>query len=87
VLYWQKCRISSRHASASQPDRPLRGRRAPHIFADPLAAEILGEQAEELLHYHRDSGDHLILRGARTQVVIRSRYTEDRLAEAVRTAA
>jgi methyltransferase (TIGR00027 family) len=55
----------------------------PHIFADTLAAGILGEQAEELLRYHRVSGDH-ILRGARTQVVVRSRYTEDRLAEAMK---
>ncbi|MGW5646997.1 class I SAM-dependent methyltransferase [Saccharopolyspora sp. NPDC003752] len=56
----------------------------PHIFADPLAVPLLGEQAEELLGYHRFSGEHPILRGARAQAVIRCRYTEERLAAATR---
>ena len=55
----------------------------PTIFADPLAAPLLGDQAEELLSYHRRHGAHLVLAGARAQVVCRSRYAEDRLAEAV----
>ena len=55
----------------------------PTIFADPLAAPLLGERADEFLAYHRLHGTHLVLAGARTQVVCRSRYTEDRLAEAV----
>lgn len=55
----------------------------PHIFADPLASRILGDRAEELLGYHRAHGDHPVLSGARTQTVVRSRFTEDRLAEAV----
>jgi O-methyltransferase involved in polyketide biosynthesis len=57
---------------------------APVIFADTSARAILGEQAETLLAYHRDSGTHPILSGARTQATVRSRYTEDRLADAVR---
>jgi len=56
---------------------------APTIFADPLAARLLGDEAEQLLTYHRLHGAHLVLAGARTQVVCRSRYTEDRLADAV----
>lgn len=52
----------------------------PWIFADTLAYTILGEQAEELLSYHRKNGDHLVLSSARAAVVARSRFTEDRLA-------
>jgi methyltransferase (TIGR00027 family) len=55
----------------------------PTIFADPLAAQLLGDEADELLSYHRNHGTHVVLTGARTQVVCRSRYTEDRLADAV----
>ena len=55
----------------------------PTIFADPLAGRLLGDAAEELLGYHRAHGSHPVLVGARTQVVCRSRYTEDRLAESV----
>ncbi|KAA9165636.1 class I SAM-dependent methyltransferase [Amycolatopsis acidicola] len=53
----------------------------PHVFTDPLAAALLGEQAEELLAYHRLHGDHPVLRGARAQVVVRARHAEARLAE------
>jgi methyltransferase (TIGR00027 family) len=52
----------------------------PRVFADSLAARILGDRAEELLAYHRLQGDHPILAGARAQVVCRSRVTEDLLA-------
>ncbi len=55
----------------------------PHIFADTLAEPLLGDLAGELLGYHRASGGHPVLVGARTQVTCRARYTEDRLAEAV----
>lgn len=48
----------------------------PHIFRDNLAARLLGDQAEPLLSYHRSSGDHPILAGARTQTTLRSRWTE-----------
>lgn len=51
----------------------------PVIFADTLAAALLGEQAEELLAYHRLHGTHPVLAGARAQAVCRARFTEDRL--------
>ena len=56
---------------------------APLIFEDTLAVAVLGERAEELIAYHRLHGDHLVLSSARTQVLCRSRYTEDRLAASV----
>ncbi len=49
----------------------------PRIFADTLAATMLGDRSEELLSYHRLHGRHPVLSGARAQVVCRSRYTED----------
>ncbi|MFG1873513.1 class I SAM-dependent methyltransferase [Sphaerisporangium sp. NPDC049003] len=55
----------------------------PRIFADTLAYELLGDRAEELVGYHRAHGTHLVLAGARAAAVTRSRYTEDRLAEAI----
>ncbi|MGI8331220.1 class I SAM-dependent methyltransferase [Actinomadura scrupuli] len=56
----------------------------PPIFSDPLAYPLLGEQAEELVGYHRAHGGHVVLAGARAAVSTRGRHTEDRLAEAVR---
>jgi methyltransferase (TIGR00027 family) len=56
----------------------------PRIFADVLASALLGDQADELLGYHRAHGTHPVLSSARAQVVCRSRYTEDRLADSVR---
>jgi methyltransferase (TIGR00027 family) len=58
--------------------------REPVIFADDLAAALLGEQAEELISYHRLHGTHLVLSAARAQVVCRSRFAEDHLAACVR---
>jgi methyltransferase (TIGR00027 family) len=55
---------------------------APVIFADTLASSLLGEQADELIGYHRAHGTHLVLSTARAQATCRSRYTEDRLARA-----
>jgi methyltransferase (TIGR00027 family) len=52
---------------------------APHVFADHLAAPLLGDRAEELIAYHRRHGDHPVLSGARAQVLCRSRYAEDTL--------
>ena len=54
----------------------------PRVFSDTLAATLLGDQADPLLEYHRQHGRHEILAGARVMVTTRSRYTEDRLAEA-----
>ena len=56
----------------------------PWIFADGLAAQLLGEQAEELISYHKLHGTHPVLAGARVQATCRSRYTEDALSRAVR---
>ncbi len=54
---------------------------APPIFEDSLAAPLLGDRADELLDYHRNHGAHPILAAARAQVVLRSRYAEDRVAD------
>lgn len=54
----------------------------PRIFADPLAAGLLGDRAEELVSYHTRHGTHPVLSGARVQVACRSRYAEDALARA-----
>ena len=55
----------------------------PVIFADTLAQALLGERAVELIAYHRAHGTHPVLAGARAQVTCRSRYAEDRLADAI----
>ena len=52
----------------------------PIIFADHLAAALLGERADEFIGYHRAHGTHLVLSCARAQVLCRSRFTEARLA-------
>jgi len=54
----------------------------PVIFADTMAAALLGDLAEEYLGYHRAHGEHLVLSCARGQVTCRSRYAEDSLAAA-----
>ncbi|GAA0460347.1 S-adenosyl-L-methionine-dependent methyltransferase [Paractinoplanes deccanensis] len=48
----------------------------PHIFADTLAAPLLGSRSAELIDHHRRHGAHPVLAGARTQATIRSRLTE-----------
>jgi methyltransferase (TIGR00027 family) len=55
----------------------------PVIFADTLAADLLGDRAEELISYHRLHGEHLVLASARAQVTCRSRYAEQSVATAV----
>lgn len=52
----------------------------PVIFADPFAVKLLGTDGAEILGYHRRFATAPILAGARTAVVCRSRFTEDRLA-------
>src|SRR5579859_8064820 len=54
----------------------------PVIFADTLAAVLLGDRADEFISYHRQHGSHLVLASARTQVTCRSRYAEESLAAA-----
>jgi methyltransferase (TIGR00027 family) len=57
--------------------------RPPVIFADTLAERVLGDQADQLIGFHRAHGTHPVLSTARGQVVCRSRYSRDRLADAV----
>jgi methyltransferase (TIGR00027 family) len=52
----------------------------PFLFHDPVAGVLIGEQGQEMVGFHRRSGDHIVLAGTRAQVTVRSRYTEDRLA-------
>ena len=52
----------------------------PWIFADDLAAVLLGKLADEFIGYHCAHGEHLVLAAARAQATCRSRYAEDRLA-------
>jgi methyltransferase (TIGR00027 family) len=52
----------------------------PRIFADSLAALLLGDQAETYIRYHREYSDHPLLAGTRAQATCRSRFTEDQLA-------
>ncbi|MFB7717603.1 class I SAM-dependent methyltransferase [Nocardia sp. NPDC056100] len=56
----------------------------PYLFRDTLAAELLGARAEEVLGYHRQFGDHVVLRGTRAQVNARSSYTEARVSAGFR---
>jgi methyltransferase (TIGR00027 family) len=51
------------------------------IFRDTAAMALLGEPGEEMVGYHRSSGDHIVLAGTRAQVTVRSRHTEQRLGE------
>ena len=44
---------------------------------------MLGDQATELVAYHRAHGGHVVLAGARGQATCRSRYAEDSLAAAI----
>src|SRR5690348_11736084 len=55
----------------------------PWIFADTLAAALLGDRAAELTGYHTRHAAHPVLSGARAQVTCRSRYTQDAVARAL----
>jgi methyltransferase (TIGR00027 family) len=55
----------------------------PAIFSDTLAMALLGDEADEYVAYHREHGSHVVLAGARGQVVCRSRLAEDSLAAAI----
>jgi methyltransferase (TIGR00027 family) len=67
-------------AAAARAAHPVVDRE-PLIFRDPVAAALLGDKGEEMIGYHRASGDHIVLSGTRAQVTVRSRYTEQRLEE------
>ena len=78
--------------TSSQTARTAAAARAAHlivdqppvIFADTLAAPLLGAEADEYIDYHRAHGGHIVLAGARGQVICRSRLAEDSLAAAIR---
>lgn len=55
----------------------------PLILDDPAALTLLGEDAIRQIENSRDHHQTLAARALRTHVVLRSRFTEDRLAEAV----
>jgi methyltransferase (TIGR00027 family) len=57
--------------------------REPLIFRDPVAADLIGGPGAEMVGYHHRSGDHIVLAGTRTQVTVRSRWAEQRLAALV----
>ena len=86
--------METSHATPGQPSRSAltaAAARAAHllvdgqptIFADTLAAALLGDRAEELIDYHRRHGTHPVLAGARVQVTCRGRYAEHALGRAV----
>jgi len=79
------------HAGSSQTARTAAAARAAHlivdqppaIFSDTFAVKLLGDEADEYVAYHRAHGSHVVLAGARGQVVCRSRLAEDSLAAAI----
>jgi methyltransferase (TIGR00027 family) len=71
-------------AAAAARAAHLRVDAEPHIFSDPLAESLLGDDAAALLAYHDLHGEHPVLAGARAQVVVRSHVTEAVLAAAQR---
>lgn len=56
----------------------------PRIFEDRLAGVLLGDSADDLVAVHRDDTIAEDLARMRVAMTTRSRYTEDRLSEAVR---
>jgi len=78
-------------SASSQTARTAAAARAAHlivdqppaIFSDAPAAALLGNEADEYVGYHRAHGSHVVLAGARGQVVCRSRLAEDSLASAI----
>lgn len=57
--------------------------REPWIFQDRLAFLLLGDVADDLVAVHREAGRAGVLASMRVAITTRSRYAEDRLAEAV----
>ena len=53
---------------------------APHLFADTLAARLLGPDGDEPLRYQCAYPDHPVLRAVRIEVTVRARFAEDLLA-------
>jgi methyltransferase (TIGR00027 family) len=55
----------------------------PPILDDPLAIRLLDPEAAHAIHEHPDRLRTPVARALRTEVLVRSRYAEDRLADAV----
>ncbi|MGH3846686.1 MAG: class I SAM-dependent methyltransferase [Pseudonocardiaceae bacterium] len=55
----------------------------PRIFEDTVAVALLGSDADELIAVHGNSAESEFFAGLRVTMATRSRYVEDRLAEAV----
>jgi len=55
----------------------------PLILADPLALQLLGPEAEAEIEMKRELHSTWFLKRARAIAVVRSRYAEDQLAEAI----
>jgi methyltransferase (TIGR00027 family) len=55
----------------------------PRILDDPAALSLLGDAAATQLRKHPDAAQHPGARALRAHIVLRSRFTEDRLALAV----
>lgn len=51
----------------------------PKVFADTVAPRLLGGLADEMIRYHREQGEHIILAGTRAVTTVRARYAEQRL--------
>ncbi|HKS51005.1 MAG TPA: class I SAM-dependent methyltransferase [Pseudonocardiaceae bacterium] len=54
----------------------------PKIFEDTVALPLLGSDADDLIAFHRNSADAAFAAALRVIMTTRSRYVEDRLAEA-----
>jgi methyltransferase (TIGR00027 family) len=84
--------VQAVQTTSSQTARTAAAARAAHlivdqppvIFSDTLAVPLLGAEADEYVDYHRAHGSHVVLAGARGQVVCRSRLAEDSLAAAIK---
>jgi len=59
----------------------------PKILDDPIAAVLLGDEFDERVTAHQDRAREPRSMELRSQVVLRSRFAEDRLADAVRRGA
>lgn len=56
---------------------------APKILDDPMAVSLLGEEASQQVRECAERYQNAYMKGLRSHVVLRSRFAEDRLAEAV----
>lgn len=59
----------------------------PKILDDPIAADLLGDEFSQHISAYRDRAREPRVMELRSQVVLRSRFAEDRLADAVRRGA